>query len=464
MSTMSSQCEILLAVVSNQPERLAGKLAPWLEGFGRTSCRHCSPVEFSAAALAPGEIVVADFASLDDSGRDALALALPENWPVLGLFSGDGSRQASGGAARCSEVLVGPGAAGEFAAKLERLRRLAAPACRLEEALTLKLNLVGESAAFARVVGEIGKFSRCAAPVLILGETGTGKERIARAIHYLGANDGKPFVGVNCGALPDSLVENEFFGHVRGAYTDAREAQTGLIEQAEGGTLFLDEIEALTGKGQVALLRFLQDYEYRPLGAPRTRKAHLRLITASNEPLERLVAEGGFRKDLYYRINILSLQLPPLRERAGDVRLLAEHFVDRYRETYRQFDKYLAPQTLEWMARYDWPGNIRELENLILREFLLAESACIAIAPPGGGSGERRNGRLDRRFRHLLEQSFQDAKAEVVGEFERSYLRHVLEIADGNVSEAARQAGKDRRSFAKLLEKHRVNRKPSGVE
>ena len=330
---------------------------------------------------------------------------------------------------------------------------------RLEQALTLKLNLVGRSRAFERVMVDVGKYSKCAAPVLILGETGTGKEQIARAIHYLGMDNDKPFVAVNCGALPDSLVENELFGHVRGAYTDAKESQTGLIEQAEGGTLFLDEIEALTLKGQVALLRFLQDYEYRPLGSQKTRQAHLRLVTASNEPLEQLVIDGYFRKDLFYRLNILALQLPPLRERVEDIPLLAEYFVNKYRDLYQEHDKYLDQQTLEWMARYEWPGNIRELENLLLREFLLAESDRISVDPIKDTLGERRKNELDRRLRHLFCHNFQDAKALVVGEFERCYLQHVLEGAGGNISAAARQAGKERRTFAKLLDKYSLDKK-----
>lgn len=454
---MSGQDAPIFSLISNDAERFFAEFGASLKALGRGALRHYTPAQFSAALLSPREIVIIDFVSFGRGGRNVDTLLLPKGRPVLGLFSED--ELASGNASRCTEVMAWPGDMDEFLVKLKRLCRLMATDHRLEQTLTLKLNLVGESRAFERVMADIGKYSKCAAPVLILGETGTGKEQIARAIHYLGVDEGKPFVAVNCGALPDNLVENELFGHVKGAYTDAKESQSGLIEQAEGGTLFLDEVEALTYKGQVALLRFLQDYEYRPLGSQRTKQAHLRLITASNEPLEQLIADGCFRKDLYYRLNILTLQLPPLRERADDVALLAHHFVDRYRELYQAFDKYLDPQTLEWMARYEWPGNIRELENLILREFLLAESACISIAPIKGASGERRKSGADRRFRHLFSHNFQDAKALVVSEFERSYLQHVLEDAGGNVSAAARQAGKERRTFAKLLDKYNFDKK-----
>ncbi len=347
-----------------------------------------------------------------------------------------------------------PGELEEFDIKLRKLVRLQEMRRRIGHRATLEHNLVGCSAPFQRVLDEIERFARCDAPVLITGETGTGKEQVARAIHY-GGNGERPFVAVNCGAIPDNLFENELFGHVRGAYTDAREAQRGLVELAEGGTLFLDEIESLSSHGQVALLRFLQDYEYRPLGAQQSRRARLRIITATNEPLEHLVAQGRFRRDLYYRINILAIELPPLRQRGEDIVCLAEHFLDKYRVLYRQYDKYLDPETLEWMCRYEWPGNVRELENTILRQFLLADGARIRF---GEGRRERRRNPFDRRYRHLYDRTFQEAKSVIVGEFEKSYLRHLLEEVGGNVSEAARRAGKERRTFAKLMEKHGLAR------
>jgi len=235
------------------------------------------------------------------------------------------------------------------------------------------------------------------------------------------------------------------------------------VEQAEGGTLFLDEIEALSPKGQVALLRFLPAYEYRPLGSrQRAKKAKLRLITASNESLEQLTGAGDFRKDLFYRLNILPLHLPPLRERRGDVALLVEHFLEKYRQMYQQHDKYLDPRSLEWMERYAWPGNVRELENLILRWFLLADSDCITIPDlqkmNGEQQGERRRSLIDRRHRQLYQGDFQNAKAEIIRQFEQSYLQQVLQNAGGNISAAARRSGKERRTFTKLLDKYGFNK------
>ena len=453
------QEEPLFTVVSYQPDKLAAGLEPSLNGLSLGTVRCISPAGLDSLVLLPHEILIIDFVSMPAADNDAKDWRTLSGHLVLGLLPAEEIESPSKRTLVCTEVVLWPAKQDELTIKLKRLSRLANVERQLEQTLTLKLNLIGESEPFQKVIADIKKYSKCDAPVLILGETGTGKEKIARAIHYAGLDDGKPFVAVNCGALPDNLVENELFGHARGAYTDARQSQRGLVEQAEGGTLFLDEIEALSHKGQIALLRFLQEYEYRPLGSQETKRACLRLITASNEPLEQLASQGRFRKDLFYRINILSLELPPLRERGGDITLLAEHFVDKYREMYEQYDKYLDPQTLAWMTRYDWPGNVRELENLILREFLLADSNCITIQPPDGTVGERRKNRQDRRYAHLYGRSFQDAKSAVVKEFERSYLKHALEDAKGNISQAARQAGKERRTFSKLLDKYGFSRK-----
>lgn len=453
------QEEPLIALVSSQPDMLAAQLEPCLNKLGSEAVRCLTPGDLATVALSPYETLIVDFVSLRDDVGNADIWTKIKSHPVLGLLPAAEVEIPSQRTLLCGEVVAWPAGHDEVQAKLQRLCRLASVGRRLERALTLRLNLIGESPVFCNVINDIGKYAKCDAPVLILGETGTGKEKIARAIHYQGVEDGQPFVAVNCGALPDNLVENELFGHVKGAYTDARQSQAGLVEQAEGGTLFLDEIEALTPKGQVALLRFLQDYEYRPLGSRQSRQAHLRMITASNEPLEDLVERGHFRKDLFYRINILVLQLPPLRQRGDDVLLLAEHFVDKCRETYQQYDKYLDPKALRWMMRYDWPGNVRELENMILREFLLTDTSCISIQSADGTIDERRRNIRDRRYRHLYRRNFRDAKSTVVLDFERSYLQYVLAEAKGNVSEAARQAGKERRTFAKLLDKHGISRK-----
>jgi two-component system response regulator GlrR len=193
-----------------------------------------------------------------------------------------------------------------------------------------RLNLVGESPAFLRCLALVRKYAACHATVLVQGETGTGKELAARAIHYLGGRSEYPFIPVNCGAIPETLVENELFGHAPGAFTDARDARCGVIADAEGGTLFLDEVEALSFRGQVALLRFLQDRQYRPLGARRPLTANVRVIAAANENLNAMVERGQFRRDLFFRLRVMSLEMPPLRERGSDAVLLAEQFLRQF--------------------------------------------------------------------------------------------------------------------------------------
>ena len=200
-----------------------------------------------------------------------------------------------------------------------------------------------------------------------------------RAIHYGGERRARPFVPVNCGAIPESLVQNELFGHVRGAYTDAREPQPGLVALANGGTLFLDEIDALCLNGQVALLRFLQDLSYRPLGARREEQADVRVIAATNTDLPALVEARQFRQDLYYRLQILCLPLPPLRARGGDPALLAAHFVRAARARFHCSEKSLDPASVPLLNTYSWPGNVRELENLIQRELLLSDGPLVSL-------------------------------------------------------------------------------------
>lgn len=323
-----------------------------------------------------------------------------------------------------------------------------------------QFNLVGSAPSFLKALGLVRRFADCDATVLIQGETGTGKELAARAIHYLGARRDYPFIPVNCGAIPDNLVENELFGHARGAFTDAREPRSGVIADAEGGTLFLDEVEALSARGQVALLRFLQDQTYRPLGAGRTVSANVRVIAASNDNLQQMQARGQFRRDLYFRLNIMAMEMPPLRQRAGDVEQLAEHFVHQFNFQYDSAPRRLSRETLRALAAYRWPGNVRELENLIHREFLLAQDAVIRIAPEHLAAAPAEEPAPSVAFEIASGEDFTHAKARIVAEFEKSFLSRVLAESGGNVSLAARRCGKERRTFGKLLKKHGIDRAP----
>ena len=319
------------------------------------------------------------------------------------------------------------------------------------------LSMVGASRAFNECVRRLGRIAIRDAAVLIDGETGSGKEMAARAIHYLGARRDRPFVPVNCGGIPDSLIEAEFFGHGRGAFTDAREPRAGLIAQAQGGTLFLDEINALSPRAQVALLRFLQDQRYRPVGRDVELKADVRIIAATNKPLRELLKGDTFRGDLLYRLNILYLYIPPLRERDGDAELLAQHFLRQYAAKYQLPLRPLSPATLRWIRCCDWPGNVRELENTIHREFLLADGDFVEF----GELPTQKSCDIAANINaasELVGLDFRTAKARVIEDFERTYLSRTLQLAQGNISEAARIAKKERRAFGKLLKKYGIHR------
>ena len=306
--------------------------------------------------------------------------------------------------------------------------------------------MIGRAPAFLRVVAQLDRIAGSHATVLLEGETGTGKELVAREIHYRSARAKQPFVPVNCGALPDSLLENELFGHARGAYTDANAARSGLVDLANHGTLFLDEVDALTPKAQVTLLRFLQDQRFRPLGGVQERTADVRIIAASNRSLEQLANTREFRLDLLYRLRLLYLLLPPLRERPGDAALLAAHFVELAGRRFGGAVRPIDPATIGWLDHYAWPGNVRELENLVYQAFLVCEEPTLSIQPPAGAAGDGDGAPLNYAL----------AKAHAIAVFERNFLHRALECSGGNVSAAARLIGTERRHLGRLLKKHGI--------
>jgi two-component system response regulator GlrR len=312
-----------------------------------------------------------------------------------------------------------------------------------------RVNLLGDSSIFVEALRLIERMAAFDATVLIQGETGTGKELAARALHYLSDRREFPFIPVNCGALPDSLLESELFGHERGAFTDAKQAASGLVAQAERGTLFLDEVEAMTARAQVVLLRFLEDRQYRPVGGHRISSGNVRIVASSNVDLEDLVRLGHFRRDLLFRFSILTLTMPPLREREHDAVLLAEHFIEDFAAEYKKPAMRLHPDTVDWLGAHDWPGNVRELKNLMLREFLLAERDTIHLCGAADPAGSR-NGDTDA----FSERTFKSAKAQALARFERNYLDQLLTRTSGNISLAARIAGTDRSALNKLVKKH----------
>ena len=321
--------------------------------------------------------------------------------------------------------------------------------------------LLGISPVFRCALQLIEKLARLSAPVLIEGETGTGKDLAARAIHYGSSRRDLPFVPVNCGAFPDSLFESELFGHVRGAFTDARADQRGLVETADAGTLFLDEVDTLTPKGQVALLRFLQDGSFRPVGSRVERNADVRILAASNADLDHLAEIGAFRADLLFRLRILNLRLPPLRERGNDALLLAREFFVRCQRQNECKAIELDEASCEWFDSYRWPGNVRELEALVYSGAMLCDEAVVRLAAPATSSlGDQWDS--NRRLTSFNELPYSAAKAKVIDTFTRQYLAVLLDRSGGNVTRAAQVAGKERRALGKLLKKHGLDSRAVG--
>ncbi len=289
-------------------------------------------------------------------------------------------------------------------------------------------NIVGNSGTMRRVYEQVAQVVGTGATVMIRGESGTGKELIAHALHHHSPRAGKPFVRVNCAALPETLVETELFGHERGAFTGAQARRKGKFEQADGGTLFLDEIGELSPSTQAKLLRVLQGREFERLGGNETVRVDVRLITATNKDLEKALAEGTFREDLYYRLNVFSIFVPPLRERKSDVLLLADHFVEKYARVHQRIIKRISTPAIDMLMAYHWPGNVRELENTIERAVLVTDGDVI--------------------HGHHLTPTLQTAEAsgtvvsrslgEAVGVFESNLIQDALKSTRGNRAKAAR--------------------------
>jgi DNA-binding NtrC family response regulator len=353
--------------------------------------------------------------------------------------------------ASADDFIFSPLRADELRHRLARLLGGGHDSASVQRRLTAELGLsqfVGGAPALVRVIEQIPAVARSEAPVLITGETGTGKELCARAIHHLSRRAGGPFIAVDCGAVPDHLFESEVFGHVRGAFTDAHRDQRGLVALAEGGTLFLDEVDALPLTAQAKLLRFLQERTYRPLGADRFTHADVNVIAASNRDLEACVRRQQFRADLFYRLNVIRLHLPPLRERREDVPSLATHFLRTQRPLGRPGPRSFTPAALRKLVLYDWPGNARELCNVVQRAAVLAHGPHIVPAelaiPDPSAAGEV--------------SSFRAARAEAVAAFERRFVIELLGKHGGNVTRAAREAQQERRAFGRLIKKHGIDR------
>ena len=306
-------------------------------------------------------------------------------------------------------------------------------------------NIIGRSEKMVQVFEQINQIARTDFTVRIYGESGTGKELVAKAIHCHSLRQNAPFIAVSCASLPETLLESELFGHEKGAYTDARQSRRGLFALADKGTIFLDEICETPPSVQVKLLRVLQEQEFKPVGSERTQKVDVRVIAATNKDLKKEVEEGRFREDLFYRIQVIPLDLPPLRERKEDIPLLAEHFLKMYSKKLGKKIAAITPEALQKMMLYDWPGNVRELENKI--EYAAAMTSRSRIAPEEILlSGITQNPEL---------KTFDEAKEE----FEKEYLRKLLGTTKGNFQKAAKMAKRQRSHLYYLLKKYRL--KPS---
>jgi two-component system response regulator HydG len=364
-------------------------------------------------------------------------------------------------------------------------RRLVDRARRLEQVLLSKERfgeIIGDSRGMLDVYRRIEGVAPTSSTVLILGESGTGKELAARAIHQQSPRAKKPFVAVNCGAIPKELVESELFGHVRGAFTGAQTSRAGLFETADTGTILLDEVGDLPLAAQVKLLRVLQEGEIKRVGADESRTVDVRVLAATNVDLMSKIQGGQFRRDLYYRLNVIAVELPPLRARGDDVLLLASHYLQKFARSMQRDLKRLGPDAIVALREYDWPGNVRELEHAIEHAVVLAQRDVISAAdlpfsrPPtalreatamqapgslrgenGVESGAAAHGRgsAPAVFAELAELPYAEAKRRLVASFDETYTGELLRRASGNMSEASRLAGLDRSNFRRLLKKQK---------
>ncbi len=311
--------------------------------------------------------------------------------------------------------------------------------------------MVGVSNHMRKVFDTIHMVSKTDATVLITGESGTGKELVARAIHRLSERSDKRFVIVNCPALPGSILETELFGYVRGAFTDAKQDRQGLFHEAHGGTIFLDEIGDLPTGLQTKLLRVLQEKEIKPIGHPKSSTVDVRVLASTNRNLKELMSTGAFREDLYYRLNVVSIEVPPLRERREDIPLLVEHFFRKYSKKFGREDLGMRGDFMAAMCRNPWHGNVRELENALKRAIIMTKKSMVGLSDLG----------LDMLENHYSERPsnglpYRQAKEEALRKFNLEYLSGVLAELRGNVTHAARECGLQRQSFQQLLRRYGI--------
>jgi DNA-binding NtrC family response regulator len=367
---------------------------------------------------------------------------------VVAATGGDGLALA----ARCgaADVVIRPFSAAELAFRIGRAQ---AGEPRGDKRRPRKTDIIiGTGPWIKELYDRIAMVAATDVTVAIFGESGTGKELVARTIHNSSPRHDAPFVVVNCAAIPEALLEDELFGHVRGAFTDATRDREGLLAAAHTGTLFLDEIGELPLPLQSKLLRVLQSQEFRRIGDDQDRRVDVRIVTATNRELEQLVARGSFRQDLYYRINVFPMHMPPLRERPEDVALLVHHFITKYRGRLGKPIDGIAPGALRRFASYDFPGNVRELENKVHQAMVVAAGPMITDADVALPAGRAASARPD------ITRPFRELKQEAIGGFEKAYLTELLRAHHGNLAQAARASGMDRKNLWALVVRHGLDR------
>jgi two-component system response regulator HydG len=411
----------------------------------------------AVALLTGGEdfdAVVTDLRMGRQSGLD-LCAQIGATWPDLPVIviTAFGSLETAIGAIRAGayDFVTKPIEIATLAVGLERAverRRLRAEVTRLREAVARSHGrfgrLLGDSAAMHRVHDLLERVADSTSTVLVTGESGTGKEVVARALHDVGPRRDKPFVAVNCSAVPEALLESELFGHARGAFTDARVARTGLVVQANGGTLLLDEIGDMPMPLQPKLLRILQERTVRPVGGDAEIPFDVRIVATTNRDLRTLVDEGRFREDLYFRINVIHVALPPLRARGGDGLVLAQHFVDVLAARAGKPVTGISTSAAERLLAYPWPGNVRELQNCIERAIALTRHTMIAVEDLPETVREYKRS-------HVLVAGDDPSELAPLAEVERRYVLRVLEAAGGNKSLAAQTLGITRKTLYRKL-------------
>jgi Nif-specific regulatory protein len=380
---------------------------------------------------------LADLSAWHDSGWNLIAVPIRcAERCVAVLATYYRYRDADSTAERCGVLDVAAGLLGKALRAGDRASRVAAhddtPARAADPPFEYS-NLIGTSAVMRQLYEQIGQVARTNATTLLRGESGTGKELVAHAIHHNSARSAMPFVKVNCAALPEPLFESELFGHERGAFTGAHSRKKGRFELARGGTLFLDELGELSLTTQAKLLRVLQFREFERLGGTETLHTDVRIIVATNKDLERAIEDGSFREDLYYRIDIFSIVLPPLRERRADIPALAEYFLRKFAAEHRQKITRLSSGALELLARYSWPGNVRELENVIERAVVVCRGPII------------QDRHLPRAVREPPDEAHPPTLVEAVRRLERQMIEEALRAAAGNLTAAARALGSSER-------------------